>query len=291
MYNRHNMMIPPTSSTRRKTFSRRTKSFFRHTYSLLISILGLLILFIFIIKLLADVKNLKSAVALQNQALANMTREQQDYNSLVDSTNLMLLDNMLNIQDQINYNDEIVQKLDEKVSKELNITLHTFNKTVTAVTSSAVTVKEEVKNLTNNVDTYVNNTQDQFDSQNSMMAYQFSGTFTILGSLIAIWHMSMHLRNFSEPIVQRKILAILLMSPIYSITSFLSQVFVSYVDYFAIIKDFYEAYCIYTFLSFLIAVLGRGDRNKVVELLAKHGMFSTHNIYMENYYYYFLIFS
>ena len=40
--------------------------------------------------------------------------------------------------------------------------------------------------------------------------------------------------------------------------------------YLAILKDLYEAYVIYTFLSFCIAVLGKGDRNAVVVLLAKH---------------------
>lgn len=40
--------------------------------------------------------------------------------------------------------------------------------------------------------------------------------------------------------------------------------------YLAILKDLYEAYVIYQFLSFCIAVLGKGDRNAVVELLAKH---------------------
>ena len=69
---------------------------------------------------------------------------------------------------------------------------------------------------------------------------------------------------------QRKVLAILWMSPIYSITSWLSLVFVSSEGYLAIIKDFYEAYCIYTFLSFIIAVLGRGDREAVVTRLARH---------------------
>ena len=39
--------------------------------------------------------------------------------------------------------------------------------------------------------------------------------------------------------------------------------------YLAIIKDFYEAYVIYQFLSFCIAVLGKGDRNTVVDLLAR----------------------
>lgn len=60
------------------------------------------------------------------------------------------------------------------------------------------------------------------------------------------------------------------MSPIYSVTSFLSLVWPSTEGYLAIVKDGYEAYCIYTFLSFLIAVLGRGDRDVAVQVLAKH---------------------
>jgi hypothetical protein len=37
----------------------------------------------------------------------------------------------------------------------------------------------------------------------------------------------------------------------------------------AIVKDAYEAYIIYQFLSFCISVLGKGDRGKVVDLLSK----------------------
>jgi hypothetical protein len=40
--------------------------------------------------------------------------------------------------------------------------------------------------------------------------------------------------------------------------------------YLAVIKDFYEAYVVYTFLSFLIAVLGKGDRDAVVDILSHH---------------------
>jgi len=59
-------------------------------------------------------------------------------------------------------------------------------------------------------------------------------------------------------------------SPIYSVTSFLSLIFPSADEYLAVIKDFYEAYVIYTFLSFLIAVLGRGNRDTAVAVLAHH---------------------
>ena len=75
------------------------------------------------------------------------------------------------------------------------------------------------------------------------------------------------------------------MSPIYSCTSFLSLLFPSAEEYLSIIKDFYESYCIYTFLSFLIAVLGKDGggasddggnggessfRDAVVDVLSKH---------------------
>ena len=61
------------------------------------------------------------------------------------------------------------------------------------------------------------------------------------------------------------------MSPIYGLTSFLSLVLPpSGEPYLGILKDFYEAYVIYQFLSFLISVLGRGDRNAVVATLSRH---------------------
>jgi hypothetical protein len=60
-------------------------------------------------------------------------------------------------------------------------------------------------------------------------------------------------------------------SPIYGVTSFLSLVLPPSAEpYLGILKDFYESYVIYQFLSFLIAVMGRGDREAVVASLARH---------------------
>lgn len=80
-----------------------------------------------------------------------------------------------------------------------------------------------------------------------------------------MWHVTSHLRNFHNPVVQRKILAILWMAPIYSTSSWFSLVFVSCEAYLSILKDCYEAYVVYVFLSFLISVLGNGDREAVVD--------------------------
>jgi hypothetical protein len=108
------------------------------------------------------------------------------------------------------------------------------------------------------------------EENHSLTLYQMAGTFTLLTGLLTMFHMTTHLRNFHEPFVQRKIVAILWMSPIYGTTSFCSLVFPAADGYLAVIRDFYEAYVVYTFLSFLIAVLGRGDRGTVVDVLAKH---------------------
>ena len=78
------------------------------------------------------------------------------------------------------------------------------------------------------------------------MVYQLAGTFTLLSCLISMWHMTAHLRKMNQPVIQRKILAILWMSPIYAVTSWFSLVFHSAEGYLAIIKDGYEAYIIYT---------------------------------------------
>ncbi len=60
-------------------------------------------------------------------------------------------------------------------------------------------------------------------------------------------------------------------SPIYGVTSFLSLVLPPSAEpYLGILKDFYESYVIYQFLSFLVAVMGRGDRGTVVASLAHH---------------------
>jgi hypothetical protein len=110
----------------------------------------------------------------------------------------------------------------------------------------------------------------QVANEQQFNALSLAGIFTLLTCLISIFHMSMHLQKMNQPQIQRKIIAILWMSPIYSVTSFLTLLVPSLAGWMAIIKDFYEAYCIYTFLSFLISVLGHGSRDQAVEVLTRH---------------------
>ena len=133
--------------------------------------------------------------------------------------------------------------------------------------------EEEIQQLENEIQHQapeIEHISERVEQEHQATLYHLAGTFVLIGGLITMFHMRQHIENMHVPSVQRKVLAILAMSPIYSTTSFLSLVFPSISEYLSILKDCYEAYVIYQFLSFLIAVLGKGDRSVVVELLSKH---------------------
>jgi Organic solute transporter Ostalpha len=143
---------------------------------------------------------------------------------------------------------------------------HAFEQQLSDDEAEIAALKEQVASQDQNQQ----DLNQRVDQEHSLTLYQMAGTFTLLTCLITAFHITQHLSNYNEAVVQRKIIAILWMSPIYSVTSFLSLIFPSSDEYLAVVKDCYEAYTIYTFLSFLIAVLGRGDRDAAVQVLACH---------------------
>lgn len=147
----------------------------------------------------------------------SMTETQKELQDQLDQT-------VANVNEQL---DETKEKLDQTVSDAKQ-----------EISSKVETVKKDFEQ-------YVVRTEDQFSMENSFMVYQLAGTFTLLSCLISMWHMTAHLRKLKQPVIQRKILAILWMSPIYAITSWFSLVFPQAEGYLAIIKDAYEAYIIY----------------------------------------------
>lgn len=72
-----------------------------------------------------------------------------------------------------------------------------------------------------------------------------------------------HLRHFSQPIIQRKIVAILWMVPVYACTSWLSLRFVRHSLLFDILRDCYESYVIYVFFALCYCYIGQQSRNTV----------------------------
>jgi len=139
------------------------------------------------------------------------------------------LNNMTDVSNEIislrlellDQKDEIF-KLQNMIEYQLNTTVKALNKTVEQVQQS--------------VDEQVQIVSDSVSSQNSLMAYQFAGTFAILGSLISFWHSAAHLRKMNEPNVQRKIIAIMWMIPIYSVSSWLGLVFVGAQGFLSVFK-------------------------------------------------------
>mmetsp|Transcript_34767 Transcript_34767/g.52091 ORF Transcript_34767/g.52091 Transcript_34767/m.52091 type:complete len:465 (-) Transcript_34767:1284-2678(-) len=139
-----------------------------------------------------------------------------------------------------------------------------------AVSLQVASEQKQIDELKKTIEQSTSDIQVEVQEQKDLTVVNIAGTFTLLSCIVTMFHMTSHLKKMNQPFVQRKIMAILWMSPVYAITSFLSLLLPSAEGYLGIVKDFYESYVIYQFLSFLIAVLGRGERQIVVDKLAAH---------------------
>ncbi|KHN97986.1 DUF300 domain protein [Metarhizium album ARSEF 1941] len=79
-------------------------------------------------------------------------------------------------------------------------------------------------------------------------------------ALSSIW---LQTKNYRKPLLQRYVVRILLMVPIYSIASFTSMVSLTAAAFIDPIRDIYEAFTIYTFFQLLINYLG-GERALII---------------------------
>jgi uncharacterized coiled-coil protein SlyX len=223
-----------------------------------------------------NASSLQSTLSAQSIALTALNSTIQNHSAVIsrfsDSvSNTDVLQKLSALQSEWNASTAQIEREMETTEAEIDRVLDSTKRSIDeTVTSARDEIRSQVSAVQSDLSRYIRTTQDQFSTENSFMVYQLAGTFTLLGCLISMWHMTSHLRSFRQPFVQRKILAILWMCPIYSVTSWLSLVIPSIEGYLAILKDLYEAYVIYTFLSFCIAVLGKGDRDAVVDLLAGH---------------------
>ncbi|KAK7284481.1 hypothetical protein RJT34_19227 [Clitoria ternatea] len=73
---------------------------------------------------------------------------------------------------------------------------------------------------------------------------------------LAVLHIYRHLLNYTEPTYQRFIVRIIFMVPVYALMSFLSLVLPESSIYFNSIREVYEAWVIYNFLSLCLAWVG-----------------------------------
>ncbi|XP_056379919.1 transmembrane protein 184B isoform X2 [Hyla sarda] len=102
-------------------------------------------------------------------------------------------------------------------------------------------------------------------------AQAVSGFFVWTALLITCHQIYMHLRSYSCPNEQRHIVRILFIVPIYAFDSWLSLLFFTndqYYVYFDTVRDCYEAFVIYNFLSLCYEYLG-GESNIMTEIRGK----------------------
>ena len=102
---------------------------------------------------------------------------------------------------------------------------------------------------------YIVDTNHQFAAENDFLKYQLAGFFTVLAGIISVWHVTNHIRHMHYAPVQKRILAILWLVPIYGFTSWLSLVWPRFRQEMSVVRDCYEAYAVYTFFAFLCEVL------------------------------------
>lgn len=169
----------------------------------------------------------------------------------------------------------------DTIRMKVTMTIHDLED---SVSKAQDLIQDEVSVVKNNIDQYVAVTNKQFAAENDFVKYQLAGTlssshtssvlinyvvgfFTLLSCLIFLWHLTSHTRHVYRPEVQKRIMAILWMVPIYSITSWLSMMRPSWEPTLATARDCYEAYVVYTFVAMLVAILGDGRSLDELEVL------------------------
>lgn len=99
--------------------------------------------------------------------------------------------------------------------------------------------------------------------------------FATVFSIFLIWK---QLKNYRKPTLQRYVVRLLLMVPIYSIASVISLYSLQLADIIDLFRDLYEAFVIYCFFNLLIEYLG-GERSLIVLL---HGRRPQEHIFPAN---------
>eukprot|EP01038_Epipyxis_sp_PR26KG_P015502 gene15502-20921_t len=87
------------------------------------------------------------------------------------------------------------------------------------------------------------------------LVLSLAGICVAISTCISIWLMTHHHQHFNQSEVQSKIIGILWMVPIYSIDSFLGLWFPYQALYINMLRDCYEAYVLYLFLSLMLSYL------------------------------------
>lgn len=93
------------------------------------------------------------------------------------------------------------------------------------------------------------------DTASHLQAWFIGGLFVILAVPISVWGILQHLVHYNQPDLQKYIVRILWMVPIYAINAWLGLRFTHLTLYLDTARECYEAYVIYNFMSYLLVYL------------------------------------
>jgi hypothetical protein len=117
------------------------------------------------------------------------------------------------------------------------------------------------------------------DAESHTYAWFSAFVFVCLAVPISIWDIAQHLRYWHNPTLQRYIVRILWMVPIYAVDSFIALRYPGVGLYFRVVRECYEAYVIYNFFMYLFAFLMQQDPNFIESIRARepfHHMWGLH---------------
>ncbi|KAH8912895.1 DUF300-domain-containing protein [Coniochaeta sp. PMI_546] len=107
-----------------------------------------------------------------------------------------------------------------------------------------------------------------------------AGVASLLATIISMISIWLQLKNYRKPLLQRYVVRILLMVPIYSISSWSSMISLKAAFWLDPIRDIYEAFTIYTFFQLLINYLS-GERALII---MTHGREPVHHLWPLNHF-------
>ncbi|XP_018591581.2 transmembrane protein 184C [Scleropages formosus] len=97
-------------------------------------------------------------------------------------------------------------------------------------------------------------------------AWFIAGIFVFMTIPISLWEILQHLVHYTQPELQKPIIRILWMVPIYSLDSWIALKYPSIAIYVDTCRECYEAFVIYNFMTFLLNYLGNQYPNLVLML-------------------------
>ncbi|RKP38737.1 organic solute transporter Ostalpha-domain-containing protein, partial [Dimargaris cristalligena] len=106
-----------------------------------------------------------------------------------------------------------------------------------------------------------------------------AAVFSSLATLISLWSMWNHLKLYHQPGLQRWVIRLLWMTPVYALTSWASLQSIDAAYYLDTVRDVYEGFVIYSFFNLLVSYLG-GERALLIML---HGRPPTPHMWPVHY--------